>query len=647
MSLLPRRDGDGTDCRCQPEFVEPGGTGIEDRVELRVDADDCPGDGDLAAEPACRASVIEAFAERDADAVRVRAAGFERWYADETVGLLHAAGRFARLAEHHDAGLAATARTDPIAAGHEADGRSGPVGRLVAETGLAAGIDRVDGADDAFRSHDGPSIARTRIEHRPPPDTQLLDTTDLATGATVRRYASGAGAGAQRRYHLTPVAASFDDRAFDLLDAAAEELARSGDTGAQAPSRAVREVAGPDDPVAALTATLRKHTRGSGVLADLFADERVSDVYVTAPAAENPIRVVVEGEPMPTNVRLTPGGVGTFASHVRRASGRSFSRASPQVDATLSVGPPDDREQVRVAGVTRPLSPGPGFAVRRQDAEPWTLTRLVSLGSLTARSAALLSLVVERGATGLVAGARGAGKTTTLGALLWALPRRTRTVLIEDTPELPAEALQAAGRDVQALRVARDDDATGETSPDSALRTALRLGEGALVVGEVRGEEAATLYEAMRVGAASGTVLGTVHGDGADAVRTRMTEDLGVSESAFAATGFVLTVADTERGRRAVAVEEVESGDGSTVLHSLFELDDDGGDLEPTGRLARGASCLLDGLAAPGESYGDALESLNGRASHLRELAADGVTRPAAIRAEMTTRNGDVAEDSW
>jgi type IV secretory pathway ATPase VirB11/archaellum biosynthesis ATPase len=661
MSLLPWRATD-EGCRCRPSFVEPGGTGIEDRIELRIDADDCPGDGDLATEPSCRATAVDALAARDTDAVRVRSAGYERWYTDDAVALLQAAGRFAALVDHHDAAVAATARTDPLAAAREAAGRAGPVGRLAAETGLAEGAERAgsseraddieqsEGYDDALRSYDGPTVAGAKIDHRTPADARLRDTVELPTGGTARRYAVDPASGATDRYHLTPAAASFGVRAFELLDDAAAWLAEHGGGGDLAPARAVRAVADPEDPVAELSSALRKHTHGSGVLADLFADERVSDAFVTAPAPSTPVRVTVDGETMPTNVRLTPEGAATLASHLRRASGREFSRAAPQVDATLPVGPPDDREQVRVAGVTRPLSPGPAFAVRRHDSEPWTLPRLVAADSLTPRAAALLSLAVERGGTGLVAGARGAGKTTTLGALLWALPRRTRTVLIEDTPELPGSALRAAGRDVQSLRVARGDDDTSETSPASALRTALRLGEGALVVGEVRGEEASTLYEAMRVGAASGGVLGTVHGDGAAAVRTRMTEDLGVSESAFAATGFVLTVADTERGRRAGAIGEGDSVAGGTELHPLFAIGD-GGDLEPTGRLDRGESSLLADLAAPGEGYGEALSELDGRADRLRSLAADGVTRPAAIRAERGRQparsDRDPGAESW
>lgn len=634
MSLLTRQSPDDG-CSCRPTFVEPSGTGLDTHTELRIDADDCDGEGDLTSEPGCRATVIESLMQRDVDAVRVRIAGYERYYTDDATALLHAAGRFAALADHHDTRIAATARTDPLAAAHTATGRAGPVGRLAAETGLSVGSKRADSYETALRSHDGPTLAQSRIDQRLPANARLRDTVTLSTGGTVRRYDLEPDSEGDVRYHLTPAAASLDASAFARLDGAAERLAESGATGNFAAARAVRQVTTPDDPVEMLTTILRKHTRGNGVLSDLFADERVSDVYITAPATETAVRVVVDGETMPTNIRLTPEGIGTLASRVRRESGRAFSRATPRVDATLEIGSgaaAAESNRVRVAGVTRPLSTGPAFAVRRHDSDPWTLPRLIAADSIPPRAAALLSLAVECGSTGLVAGARGAGKTTTLGALLWALPRRTRTVLIEDTPELPVAALQSAGRDVQSLHVARGDDNTGETTPEAALRTALRLGEGALVVGEVRGEEAGTLYEAMRVGAASGTVLGTVHGDGAETVRTRMTEDLDVSESAFAATEFVLTVANTARGRRAVALQEVEATDDGTTLQALFELDN--GTLQPTGRIDHGESSLLAGLAGPDQQYTDVLTELTTRTEHFRSLAADGVVRPAAIRAE-------------
>jgi type IV secretory pathway ATPase VirB11/archaellum biosynthesis ATPase len=199
----------------------------------------------------------------------------------------------------------------------------------------------------------------------------------------------------------------------------------------------------------------------------------------------------------------------------------------------------------------------------------------------------------------LVAGGRGVGKTTLLGALLYELPAGTRTVVVEDTPELPVANLRDAGRDCQRLHVARDG--TDGLGPQAALHAALRLGEGALVVGEVRGAEADALYEAMRVGT-GGATLGTVHGDGAAAVRERVVTDLGVAPSAFADTDLVVTLDRTGDGRRVASVVEVV-GRERPEFAPLF--DDADGTVASTGRIARGNSATVAGLAGGGESYAE------------------------------------------
>jgi type IV secretory pathway ATPase VirB11/archaellum biosynthesis ATPase len=395
---------------------------------------------------------------------------------------------------------------------------------------------------------------------------------------------------------------TLDDDATRTVAAAADRLAATAGAGDRAPGRAVRAVAAEDAPVAVLTRVLAKHTRGIGVLRDLFADERVTDAFAPAPVGENPVHVRVDGASMRTNVRLTEPAAEALASRFRRESGRAFSRADPTLDARIAT----DGRGVRVAAVTDPVSDGHGFAFRAADREPLRLPELVANGTLPPDAAALLSLATARGAATLVAGGRGAGKTTLLGALLPELTPGTRMVVIEDTPELPVDRLQAAGRDVQRLHVDRDGDGVG---PRQALRTALRLGEGALVVGEVRGEEAGALYEAMRVGAADAT-LGTVHGADAAAVRERVVTDLGVPESAFAATDLVATVARTERGRRVTAIEEVVGADG-VAFAPLYETGPAG--LESTGRIDRGNSGLVAALGRPDETYADVREALQRR----------------------------------
>ena len=622
------RDGDSA-CGCDPSF---------EGDRLRLDAEDCPGDGDLADSPACRATVVAALADRDAESVVTRTAGLERAYEDDAAAFLVAAGRFVERVAFYDGNLADRATRDPLGAVRAAMGRAGPVQEIAAETGLAEGARRFDGYSDALRAFVGPRVARTRVAARPPADARLAAEYDLSSGATVRIY--DAPETSLRTYHLEPVEHAFDSTALVTLSRAYELLAEGAvDGGERAPSRAVRRVADPDDPVAELVAALRKHTRGYGVLADCFADPDVSDVFATAPVAENVLRVSADGERMRTNVRLTESGAETLASRLRRASGRAFSRASPTLDATAETG----TGAIRVAGVTDPVSDGPGFAFRAHEAAALTLPALVANETLPADAAALLSVAVERAVAGLVAGTRGAGKTTLLGALLWELPAATRTVVIEDTPELPASALQRHGRDVQPLLTttggsgtcsgngSRGDPGGGPgLAPADALRTALRLGEGALVVGEVRGEEAAVLYEAMRVGASGSAVLGTIHGDRAEVVRERVVSDLDVPASSFAATDLVVTLepyrTPSGRRRRVAAIEEVV---GPDRFEPLFELVD--GSLDPTGRIDRGNSALVTQLAESEESYADVRAALADRRDLLATLAADERTSAAAV----------------
>jgi type IV secretory pathway ATPase VirB11/archaellum biosynthesis ATPase len=646
------------ECDCTTRFVEDS---------LVVDAGDCPGRGDLARRPRCRATAIDALTDRDATQVVVRTCGLERAYDDTAVALLVAAGRFVETVTFHDRTLADRARRDPLRAAADAAARAPPVSDVAAESGLLIATEGVRSPGDAdryattLRAFEGPTIARSRVGARPPPGARLVDARELDTGAVVRVYDRPDG----RWYHLDPPGRRLSATALSTLVAAHERLAGSATTDGQtpwtapgsesgsgtdptdvdakgpdldrAPGRAVRAVADEGAPVETLARVLTKHTRGYGVLEDCFADPRVSDVYVTAPVEKTPVRVVLDGTAVETNVRLTRAGAKTLASRLRRESGRAFSRASPTLAATTETG----CGRVRVAGVADPVSEGVAFAFRDHGRESFTLPRLVANGTVPSSAAAFLSVAVERDAAGLVVGTRGAGKTTLLAALLWELPSTTRTVLVEDTPELPADRLRATGRDVQTLRTRvgvgeGEADGPGVTATE-AVRTALRLGDGALVLGEVRGEEAQALYEAMRVGASANAVLGTVHGDGAAAARERVVSDLGVPESSFAVTDLVVTVARVQSDgpgtdRRVVAVEEVlDSSDGDGVdFAPLFRFDGEAG-LVPTGRLRRGNSGLLETLSTPDESYGELLERVDDRDRFLSAFVEKGRTDPESV----------------
>lgn len=326
-----------------------------------------------------------------------------------------------------------------------------------------------------------------------------------------------------------------------------------------------------------------QYTIGLGVLEHLLRDERVQDVYVDPPLSTNPVHLTIGGmtDPelegsYPTNVILTEEEVRRIVSILRYTSGRPFSEANPVLECDMPVF------NSRVTAVSPPLSPGGiSLAIRKHSHDPWTLLRLISSGSLTPRAAAFLDLCIDGRSTMLIAGPRGAGKSSLLGALLFNVDPSTRIITIEDTPELPVKHLTEEGFNVLGLTVEGD----GKQSTDKALRTALRLGESVLVMGEVRGPETRTLYEAMSAGTAGSAVLGTFHGDSAESVYKRTVEDLGVSPGSFSSTDLVIVCGLVQpkgrrtRYRRVVQVSEYIKKGKPGRFRDLFCFDSDTGSL--------------------------------------------------------------------
>jgi hypothetical protein len=150
-------------------------------------------------------------------------------------------------------------------------------------------------------------------------------------------------------------------------------------------------------------------------------------------------------------------------------------------------------------------------------------------------------------------------------SLILEIPQNQRILVQEDTLEIPVEEIRKVGFHIQRLKTRSPigGGASGELPPEDALRTALRLGDSAIIVGEVRSREAKVLYEAMRVGAAGSTVMGTIHGDSAYSVWDRVVNDLGVPSTSFKATDVVEVNApirfggSLRRERRTVAITEV------------------------------------------------------------------------------------------
>ncbi len=312
-----------------------------------------------------------------------------------------------------------------------------------------------------------------------------------------------------------------------------------------------------------LAEVVARYTVGYGILEILLQDKHLTDVYVDAPIGQKPLYVVhSEYGQCQTNIIYTPGEANSLVSKLRAMSGRPFDESHPVLDFDL-----EDLD-TRVAVIGPPLSPdGIAFAFRLHKVTPWTLPQFIDKQFLTPLAAGLLSFFIDQQATMLITGSRGSGKTSLLQALMLEIPQNTRILLQEDTLEVPAQYMKEIGYDIQRLKtrspisVSRTES---EVAPEESLRTALRLGDSALVLGEVRSTEAKVLYEAMRVGAAGNIVLGTIHGDSAYSVWDRVVNDLGVPTTSFKATDLVVVArpirfkGSLSRARRLVQVTEVK-----------------------------------------------------------------------------------------
>lgn len=400
-----------------------------------------------------------------------------------------------------------------------------------------------------------------------------------------------------------------------------------------------------------LATILTRYTAGLGVLEVLLADEKIQDLYVNAPIEKQPILIYHQDfEECKTNLIPTMEDAEAWATRMRIESGRPLDEANPVLDFNISV----PGGSARFAIITRTLSPeGLAFAIRRHREKPWTLPLFIKNKMLSPLAAGLLSFLIEGSVSMLIAGGRSSGKTSMLGALLLEILPKTRIVLLEDTLELPADSLRELNYNIERLKT-RSVITTVETEmpADEALRTALRLGDSALIVGEIRSLEAKALFEAMRIGALSNIVAGTIHGESAYGVFDRVVNDLQVPPTSFKATDIIpickmLRSADgLHRFRRMTEIAEVRKDwkedpakEGGFV--NLMEYSGKEDMLKPTDIFLNGESKILNRIASYvrewSGNWGMVWETINLRAKIKSEM----------LKLSEQLKNPDLIEAPW
>ena len=227
---------------------------------------------------------------------------------------------------------------------------------------------------------------------------------------------------------------------------------------------------------------------GLGPIEPLLADSRVSDILVNGPN-----RIYVEREGILQRTDLFFNDTQHLMQIIDRIVsrvGRRVDESSPMVDARLLDGS-------RVNAIIPPLAlDGPSVSIRRFGGHKLSGAMFIANGTLTKTMLALLEGCVKGKLNIMVSGGTGAGKTTLLNILSSYIPNRERIITIEDAAELRLNQEHVVRLETRPPNI----EGKGAIRQRQLVINALRMRPDRIIVGEVRGEEAVDMLQAMNTG---------------------------------------------------------------------------------------------------------------------------------------------------
>jgi len=299
---------------------------------------------------------------------------------------------------------------------------------------------------------------------------------------------------------------------------------------------------------------LYRRFHGYSKLDPIMHDPYVEDISCDGPNL--PIFVYHENyTDVETNVTFGSSELNNFVVQLAQRSGRHVSVSDPVVSATLP-----DGSRIELALGEEVTPKGSAFTIRKYADEPFTPIDLLNYGTLNVKMLAYLWLAIESNKSLLFAGGTAAGKTTSMNAVSMFIPARSKVLTIEDTREL---SLYHDNWLSSVTRERMDDD---DITMYDLLRSALRHRPEYIIVGEVRGEEAITLFQAMNTGH---TTFSTMHADSVQTVINRLeNEPINVPRPMVQSLDILcvqlLTRTQGERVRRMQTLAEIEGIDQRT-----------------------------------------------------------------------------------
>ncbi len=307
---------------------------------------------------------------------------------------------------------------------------------------------------------------------------------------------------------------------------------------------------------------------GLGPIEPLLKDESINDILINGP-----FQVYVErrGELELTPIRFRDNDhLLRIVNRIVAAVGRRIDESSPMVDARLADGS-------RVNAAIAPIAiDGACVSIRKFSKKPLSFERLVAVGAMPACVAEFLAGAVKSRVSTVISGGTGSGKTTLLNACSAAISEKERLITIEDAAELQLQQPHVVRMETRPPNI----EGKGEIRQRELVKNALRMRPDRVILGEVRGEEAFDMLQAMNTGHEGS--MATIHSNSAREAITRLEQMVamgGMTLSAeavrgqiAAAVGMVVQVMRLSDGKRKVmSVTEITGMEGQVVqMQDIF-----------------------------------------------------------------------------
>ena len=310
---------------------------------------------------------------------------------------------------------------------------------------------------------------------------------------------------------------------------------------------------------------------GYGEIDPLIRDDNLEEIMVIG--IDKPVFVYHrEYGMMKTNILFKDAGeVMNLIDSIARQINRRIDQESPILDGRLPDGS-------RVNATIPPISAdGPSMTIRKFKRDPLTIIDLINSKTISVELAAFFWLCFDglgvKSANAIISGGTSSGKTTTLNALSSFINPKERIITIEDTLELQIPHEYVIRMETRPPNV----DNRGELTMNDLVKNSLRQRPDRIIVGEVRGSEAITLFTALNTGHSG---FGTLHSNDARETITRLTNaPMSVPNIMISAIDFIIMQnriyrSDGVSFRRISEVAEVSGiEEGVIQLNKIFEWD--------------------------------------------------------------------------